>query len=170
VNTHLEVQQPDPTNPASQFFQSAQAAELIQILLNTTPPDRSLIMVGDMNSSPDHPSIPGPLPLPPPFDAGIPTPYQLFVDAGFVDIWEFRAGNQAGFTCCQAEDLSNRRSELYERIDMIFALDEPAKVKKLRLVGAKASDKTRPSGRGLWPSDHAGVAAQLDFQQVVAQK
>ena len=170
VNTHLEIQRPDPSNPASQFFQSAQASELIQILLNTTPPDRSLILVGDMNSSPDHAAVPGPLPLPDPFDAGIPTPYQLFVDAGFIDVWEFRAGNQAGFTCCQAEDLSNRRSELYERIDMIFALDEPSRVKKLRVVGAKVSDKTRPPGRGLWPSDHAGVAAELQFDQLTAQK
>ena len=134
------------------------------------PPERSLILVGDMNSSPDHAAVPGPLPLPEPFDAGIPTPYQLFVDAGIIDVCEFRAGNQAGFTCYQAEDLFYGRSELYERIDLIFALDEPSRVKKLRLVGAKVSGKTRPAGRGLWPSDHAGVAAELDFREVVAQK
>lgn len=152
VNTHLEIQRPDPSNPASQFFQSAQAAELIQILLSTTPPDRSLIVVGDMNSSPDHPVVPG-----------IPSPYQQFVNAGFIDVWEFRAGNQAGYTCCQAEDLSNRRSELYERVDMIFSFADPAEVKKLRLVGDHVSDKTRPPGLGLWPSDHAAVAAELQF-------
>jgi hypothetical protein len=82
VNTHLEVQRPS-TNPVSQVYQAAQAAELIGILLNTTPMGRSLVVVGDMNSSPDHPAIPGPLPLPPPFDAGIPTPYQEFVAAGY---------------------------------------------------------------------------------------
>jgi hypothetical protein len=45
-------------------FQAAQAGELLQIVVNTTPLDRSLVVVGDMNSSPDHPAIPGPLPLP----------------------------------------------------------------------------------------------------------
>jgi hypothetical protein len=72
VTTHLEVQRPDPTNPLSQIFQSAQAGELLEILLNTTPPDRSLIVADDMNSSPVHQAVPGP--LPPPFNAGIPTP------------------------------------------------------------------------------------------------
>lgn len=170
MNTHLEQQQPDPTNPLSQVFQAAQAAELIQILLNTTPPNRSVIVVGDMNSSPAHPAIPGPLPLPAPFNLGIPTPYQQFAGAGFTDTWELRPGNQAGYTCCQAEDLSNRRSALYERIDMIFSLEEPAKVKRVRVVGANVSDKTRPPGRGLWPSDHGSVTAELQFQQLTAQK
>ena len=169
VNTHLEQQQPDPNNPASQVFQSAQAAELIQTVLNTTPPNRSLIVLGDMNSSPEHPAIPGPLPLPPPFDGGIITPYQQFVLAGFTDVWELRPGNQPGYTCCQDEDLTNRRSELEERIDMIFSLEEPAKVKKLRVVGDKVSDKTRPPGRGLWPSDHGSLTAELEFRQLTAQ-
>jgi hypothetical protein len=169
VNTHLEVQQPDPTNPLSQVFQAAQAGELLQVLLNTTPLSRSLIVLGDMNSSPEHPAIPGPLPLPEPFDLGIPTPYQLFVGAGFADIWDLRPGRVAGYTCCQLEDLTNRPSALYERVDLIFSLEVPARVKQVRLVGDKASDKTTP-GRGLWPSDHAGVTADLQFQLLSAQK
>jgi endonuclease/exonuclease/phosphatase family metal-dependent hydrolase len=169
VTTHLEVQRPDPTNPLSQVFQAAQAGELLQILLNTTPPGRSLIVVGDMNSSPAHLAIPGPLPLPPPFNLGIPTPYLQFVAAGLTDIWQLRPGNLPGYTCCQAEDLSNHKSAHYERIDMIFSLEIPARVKQVRLVADKVSDKTRPPGRGLWPSDHAGVTADLQFQLLTAQ-
>jgi len=163
VNTHLELQYPDPTNPLSQVFQAAQAYELIQVLLFTTPMNRSLVVLGDMNSGPAHPAIPGPLPLPEPFNLGIVTPYQQFVAAGFADIWTFRPGGLPGFTCCQLEDLSNRRSVLYERVDMIFSLDIPKKVKKVRVVGATISNKTRPPGLGLWPSDHASVTAELRF-------
>jgi hypothetical protein len=170
VTTHPEIQHPDPTNPASQFFQAAQAAELIQILLNTTPLDRSLVVVGDMNSDPREPNIPGPLPLPAPFNSGIITPYHQFVEAGFTDIWELRPGNQPGDTCCQAEDLTNRLSTLDQRIDMIFSLQVPAKVKEVRVVGDKASDKTPPPGLRLWPSDHAGLTGELQFELLTAQK
>jgi hypothetical protein len=170
VTTHPEIQRPDPTNPASQFFQAAQVAELIQILLSTTPLERSVVVVGDINSDPREPDIPGPLPLPPPFNSGIVTPYHQFVDAGFTDIWEFRPGNQPGYTCCQAEDLSNHQSALDQRIDMIFSLDLPAKVKNLRVVGGNVSDKTSPPGLGLWPSDHASPTAELEFRLLTARK
>jgi endonuclease/exonuclease/phosphatase family metal-dependent hydrolase len=170
VTTHPEVQNPDPTNPASQFFQAAQAAELIQILLNTTPLDRSVVVIGDINSDPSEPDVPGPLPLPPPFNSGIVTPYHQFVKAGFTDVWELRPGNPPGDTCCQAEDLTNRLSILDQRIDMVFSLELPTKVKEVRLVGVNASDKTPPPGPRLWPSDHAGLTAELQFQLLTAQK
>jgi endonuclease/exonuclease/phosphatase family metal-dependent hydrolase len=161
VNTHLEVQFPDQSNPLSEVYQAAQAGELLQILLHTTPSDRSLVVVGDMNSSPEHPAIPG---------LGIPTPYRQFVDASFTDSWELRPGALPGYTCCQLEDLSNRHSELYERIDMIFSYDVPSDVKKARVVGATVSDKTPPPGHGLWPSDHGSVTADLQFQLLSARR
>jgi endonuclease/exonuclease/phosphatase family metal-dependent hydrolase len=153
VNTHLEVRQLDPGIPALAFFQSAQAAELIATLAATTPPDRSLIVVGDVNSSPEDEPV-----------LGIVPPYQQFVAAGYVDAWEAMPGNRPGFTCCQDPDLENRRSLLDERIDMIFSWDEPGRV-TARLVGDKVSDKTFPPGLGLRPSDHAGVWASLQFQR-----
>jgi len=151
VNTHLE--QKDPTNPFLSLFQAAQAMELIQVLQGTTPADRSLIVVGDINSSPVDPLILG----------SVPTPYQQFLGAGFTDAWTLRPGKLPGLTCCQLEDLSNHKSVLYERIDMIFSLDPSEKVKQARVVGATVSDKTPPPGRGLWPSDHGAVTAELQF-------
>ena len=159
VNTHLEQQRPDPSNPLSQLYQIFQAAELLYTLQNTTPMDRSLIIVGDMNSGAEHPAI-----------AGYPTPYQQFVAAGFTDAWTLRPGGLPGYTCCQLEDLSNRRSMLYERIDMVFSYDVPSNVKKARVVGATVSDKTPPAGLGLWPSDHASVTVDLQFQLLTAKK
>jgi hypothetical protein len=163
VNTHLEQQRPDPTNPLSQVYQAAQAAELLQVLQNTTPPERSLVVLGDMNSSPEHPAIPGPLPLPDPFQAGIVTPYQQFAEAGYWDAWTLRPGGIPGDTCCQLEDLSNQQSVLYERIDMIFSLETPGEVKKARVVGGTTSHKTPPPGLGLWPSDHGSLSAELQY-------
>lgn len=162
VNTHLETREPVPGNPVSRFFQAAQSAELIQTLALTTPPGRTLIVVGDINSDPEHPVVPGPLPLPPPFDAGIVPPYMQFTAyGGYVDIWALAGGPGDGLTCCQAADLSNAESELYERVDMIFARDMPDPVKDVEVLGDRARDKTPPPA--LWPSDHNGVTAEMDF-------
>ncbi len=161
VNTHLEVKGEDVGDPAFTFFQAAQAYELLGTLALTTPADASLIVLGDMNSSPDQADIPGLFPQP--FEDGVVTPYHQFVEGGFYDVWALRPGALTGYSCCQAEDLLNRHSLLTERIDMIFSGDEPAKVKQVRILGAKVSAKTSPAGLGLWPSDHGGIAALVQF-------
>ena len=163
VNTHLEVHMVDAGNPLSPVFQAAQAMELLQVLLYTTPPNRALVVLGDFNSSPAYEAMPGPLPLPPPFDDGIATPYQQFIAAGFTDAWTLRPGNLDDFTCCQLGDLSNQQSVLYERVDLVFALEAPVGVKKARVLGANVSDKTPPAGLGVWPSDHGSVSLTLRY-------
>jgi endonuclease/exonuclease/phosphatase family metal-dependent hydrolase len=162
VNTHLEVREPDKDNSLSRVYQAAQAAELIATLKATTPHSRTLLVIGDLNSSPEDVEIPGPLPLPEPFDRGITPPYWQLVDAGFTDTWTRRPHFALGLTCCQAEDLLNRKSELYERIDLIFT-QQPVWVEDMQVVGARQWDKTLPTRPRLWPSDHAGVAATLHF-------
>ena len=142
VNTHLELRE------VSEAIQAAQATELLGTLQTTTPAGRALMVLGDMNSfledqTPSDPIVP---------------PYLQFLDAGFVDVWSLRPGNAPGLTCCQAEDLRNHQSALYERIDLILTNFQPRKV-KARLVGNRVADKTRPDR--LWPSDHAGVVAEL---------
>jgi len=162
VNTHLEVRYPDASNPLSPFIQAAQAAELRAILVATTPPERSLIVVGDLNSSPEHTTIPGPLPLPPPFDTGIDPPYlQLFL-TGFIDAWKLRSGTVPGYSCCQETALSNHKDLSDERIDTIWSSERPQRVKKARVLGTKVSSKSGPFG--LWASDHGTVAATLQFE------
>lgn len=151
VNTHLEVRDFGP------LLQAAQASELTQILaaLNSqllNPHRAPIIVVGDFNSDPRDPVLPGPI---------VP-PYMQLTAAGFVDAWtQHRPGNPDGYTCCQEEDLVNRKSVLSERVDLIFSSEEPEKV-KVHLVGDKMPDKT-PSG--LWPSDHAGVVGRMEFAQ-----
>ena len=96
------------------------------------------VVVGDFNARPEH--------------VGVPAPYQ--------DAWA-AAGNDpgGGFTCGQAAELANDASSLSERIDYVFVRD--ADVLDCVVVGDQEADRTRP-GR-LWPSDHAGVVARLEF-------
>ena len=77
----------------------------------------------------------------------------------YQDVWEFRPGQPIGSTCCEPEHLSSPVSTLFERKDLVFSRQVPLSV-KANVVGADLGDKT-PSG--LWPSDHAGVAALLVF-------
>jgi hypothetical protein len=144
VNTHLEVKDP----PIPPDFQNAQAAELIGTLAATTPANKGLVVVGDINSSPVDPPN---------------APYGQFLEGGYTDVWTLRPGSLPGLTCCQLADLSNHKSILYERDDMIFSLDALAGVKQPRVLGDVVSAKTPPHGRGLWPSDHGAVAATLKF-------
>jgi endonuclease/exonuclease/phosphatase family metal-dependent hydrolase len=154
VTTHLEVKYPDPTNLLSPTIQAAQAQELIRTLALTTPPDRSLILVGDINSSPEDEVITDPVSIVP--------PYLQLVWAGYVDAWPMKRGKKKrGYTCCQLEDLSNKKSMLNERIDVIFSAEVPEKVKKAKVLGVKGKDRTKP-GR-LWPSDHGTVTVELRF-------
>ena len=148
-NTHLEVRFPadDPTAP---LIQAAQAAELIQaidFLEKAIPHEGPVIVVGDFNSDPRDPQI---LPLDP--------PYTQMVDAGYTDAWWVWPRRWKGYTCCQDADLLNRKSVLYERVDLIFLRDFPFEGLLAFRVGQTPFSKT-PSG--LWPSDHAGVVAKI---------
>jgi len=151
VNTHLENGYVDGFPGV---IQSAQAAQILDAMAGT-PSGRRLILVGDMNSDPSDAVDPtSPIPY---------TPYMLFAGAGLSDAWLARPGNVAGLSCCQLEDLSNRVSELGRRIDLVLTREMPRRVKDARLIGEVAADRLMPHGRGLWPSDHASVAAKLGY-------
>jgi len=148
INTHLEVQGNDVI-PGE--IQALQANQLLTTALTTTPADLRLILVGDFNSSPTDPA------------SSLPTPYTQLTLAGLYDAWLLRPGATPGLSCCQLEDLSNQVSVLNNRIDLVFTREMPGKVKDARLLGEVAADRTRPPGRGLWPSDHASVAVRLQY-------
>lgn len=154
VNTHLEIEEPLPGNPLSRAIQALQASELIQVLAATPSLGRSLIVAGDMNSSPEDPVIQV-------NSTTIVPPYLQFVTAGFSDTWALAPGSVPGFTCCQQPDLRNHLSMLSERIDLILSIQVPDKV-KARVLGESVADKTEPSR--LWPSDHGAVVAELGFR------
>jgi endonuclease/exonuclease/phosphatase family metal-dependent hydrolase len=153
VNTHLEERQPDPTNSSSAIMQSLQAVELVGTLLSTTPSDRKLILLGDFNSWSEDPPIPG-----------ITRPYQIIAGAGFTDIWDknpLSLFNPEGLTCCEFADLSNTKSDRYERIDIIFVRGRSFLSVAFVTGQVPIFPLNQPPN---WASDHGGVFAQLIFK------
>jgi endonuclease/exonuclease/phosphatase family metal-dependent hydrolase len=147
VNTHLEI----PELPVA--IQAAQAAELIATL-GTQPNYQRLpvIVVGDINSAPTDKGVVV-------NGQKIVPPYRQLARAGYMDAWELKRGDAPGLTCCQAADLLNTESMLLKRVDIVWTDVRPQSVRASR-VGANPDDRL-PSG--LWPSDHAGVVARLQF-------
>lgn len=131
VTTHLEPLHPD--------IQVAQGNELLSGPANTSLP---VVMAGDFNTRADG--------------TGTPT-YGVLTAAGFADAWSQTRPGTPGYTCCHAADLHTLPAPLTERVDLVLTRGG-FRALSTELLGDSPSDRT-PSG--LWPSDHAGVAAQL---------
>lgn len=135
VNTHLEN--------AVKPLQEAQAQELVALLAASSLPT---ILVGDLNS---------------PADGSFTNSYASVLASGFSDPWSALHQRDPGFTCCQAENLRNPRSELDQRIDYVL-LRGAIRPRDIFLVGEARRDRT---ASGMWPSDHAGVVAALKLEK-----
>jgi len=150
VNTHLEIK----GEGIISAVQALQAQELINVLDNETKP---LVLLGDFNSSPTDPIN---------SETGVVPPYLQLSWAGYIDAWlQGENADKPGYTCCQAENLRNQTSLMNQKIDYIFYRNDETTLRKeakinIETLGDKEEDKT-PSG--LWPSDHAGVTAQMEF-------
>ena len=143
INTHLDGDCSDPA------FQLAQAQEILQgPVQDARAKNLPVILLGDLNSKADG--------------SGTAT-YANLLKVGFADAWA-EAGRdpvthpELGYTCCQDADLLNDVSHLSDRRDYVLFLSGPLQATDAEVVGAKPTDRT-PSG--LWPSDHAGVVADL---------
>jgi endonuclease/exonuclease/phosphatase family metal-dependent hydrolase len=134
VTTHL-----DSSVPA---IRVAQTKELLLTAANSNLP---VVMAGDFN-------IPADSGLDPSFPA-----YQAIINAGFTDAWQSKRAPDPGFTAHQAENLLNSTSLLSQRIDLVLFRGAFG-VADISLIGNQQADRT---ASGLWPSDHAGVAATL---------
>jgi hypothetical protein len=140
VNTHLEA--------FSAFVRNSQAGEL------TGPngpmgTDRSVILLGDLNSDPDDPTSQTLPPFPPTANAAA---YETVATAGFAD-----RGVSVN-TCCHDADLLDFPATPFDsRIDHVLGR---GKVRELSssLIG---NDPDLRTNTGLWPTDHGGVVARL---------
>jgi hypothetical protein len=83
--------------------------------------------------------------------------YSDFMAAGYSDVWQGLFPSAPGLTCCQSESDNNPVSQLYQRIDLILTLGN-VEGQNIALFGADPGTRTPD---GLWPSDHAGVAAHV---------
>ena len=149
VATHLETQ-------AARPLHDAQASELQNNVVAGL--EGVTIIAGDLNS--DAAANEG--------EPSWTATYGNLIADGFTDVWESspRHRRVTGVTCCQSPNL-RENSELDERIDFILVRSSEERASKLsrqrglfraEVVGDERSDLT-PSG--LWPSDHAGIAATL---------
>ncbi len=123
VNTHTEA-----------YDAGARDAQRDELLAATAEVDVPVVLVGDLNATPDAVGLP----------------------EGWTDAWS--AGKGDGFTTGQAADLANPASTLRARIDYVWVRD--AEVLAAHVVGDRPEDRT--TAHGLWPSDHACVIADLD--------
>lgn len=145
VNTHLES--------GNHQVRYAQAAELAYGVLGDE--GRPVILVGDLNSGPGRAVETGENPA-----------YLVFTGAGFTDLWgTSQKTAKAGYTCCNAADLSNTKPSHTQRIDWIlWRRTQTGSSWKTLLVGDGPGDFGR---NRLWPSDHAGVVAEITFPAVL---
>lgn len=138
VNTHLESY--------SEVVRMAQAEELASILAGENKP---VVLVGDFNSTAPNGSA-----------------YHYMLSQGYRDAWiSNQVGNQGdGNTSLMAADLRNTAPTLFERIDFIFVRTSGSDIGPVQawVVGNDPKDRT---ASGLWPSDHAGVVAQLHLPE-----
>ena len=105
-----------------------------EVLAATGDAGVPVVLVGDLNAGPDTVGMPD----------------------GWTDAWTRGTGD--GFTNGQAADLANATSTLRERIDYVWV--RGAEVLSARVVGDRPEDRSAP--HRLWPSDHAGVVADLE--------
>jgi endonuclease/exonuclease/phosphatase family metal-dependent hydrolase len=131
VNTHLEA--------FSTTVRNQQARELAAALAGSADP---VVLVGDLNSAPDDTT----------------GAYGIFAAAGYGDAWVVVHGPAGGFTAGQTELLDNVPSKLDHRIDYVLYQPRGVEAVAAEVLGEELEDRT-PTG--LWPSDHAGVAATL---------
>ncbi len=118
---------------------AAQAGEIIQQLDTVAEPQ---LVVGDFNANPSEPT------------------YADMLAAGFTDVTA--AFGAAGPTCCQSPDLDNPVSQLTNRYDYVFERGLSSLDLALLVGNTTPFEGTQP----LWPSDHAGVIAEVDLAQL----
>ena len=136
IGTHLEAGDP--------HIRELQGGELRLGPANTSMP---VVVAMDSNA----PAFPLP---------ADPT-YLDFVGAGYNDAWANLNPLDPGVTCCQAQLVNNPVSQLTQRIDLILTLGDM----EARAIARFGIDPASMTPGGLWPSDHAGVAARLAFRE-----
>jgi hypothetical protein len=146
ASTHLE----SGNLPDFSGLRALQAQELVGSLDPATP----AVLMGDLNDAPGSPM------------------YQVLVGAGFIDVWRALRSGVVGNTCCHLDDLSNQLPDLEQRIDYIFArgLERPhaGLQGQVKLLGEVPADRLTGPVSKIWPSDHAGLVAELGLPRLLA--
>lgn len=139
VTTHLES---DRGDERLDRLRAAQISELVERL---GPAGRTVIM-GDLNDRPSSALD------------------RVLRDAGYLDVWA-ALGRGEGPTCCHSADLGDEAARMTSRIDYIYARGFAGPASKLRgsveRLGLTPADRIPGPHHPIWPSDHAGLFAEL---------
>ena len=149
VNTHLEA--------FNEQVRLAQADELVRALADEPHP---VIAVGDFNTEATD---------------GAGAAYRFMDAAGYEDVWPLnrargRRSGGPGFACCHAPDLL-APTTVDRRIDLIFVRDGSSPTSPslnrvaAEVLGESLDDRIVVGEQLIWPSDHAGVFAELKFRR-----
>ncbi len=140
VSSHPEA---DLAGAQLSLLRAAQVSELVA----SVPADRPAIVVGDLND------VPGSL------------MYDVLAGAGFGDVWGALRPGVVGYTCCHLADLSDALTTFDQRIDYVWArgIGHPAGGLQGRIDrwGEVPADRFAGPAFPIWPSDHAGLVAEL---------
>ena len=137
VNTHLEAFHPG--------VRAQQAGELVAGGGPVGSAPGKVVLVGDMNSDPADSSPDN-------------IAYNVLIGSGMVDTWPVANPGDPGLTCCFSELLNDASASVFSsRIDDVLTKGAVGVVSS-RIYG---TDPDNRAAGGLWPSDHAGVAAAL---------
>ena len=138
VSTHLEG-----SAPGMPELLAAQATELAASL----PVGEPVIAMGDFNAEPGS------------------LAYQVMTGSGFTDAWRSLRPGVVGYSCCHVADLSDHVPNFYQRIDYVFTRGmgqgTPGLQGDIDLLGEVPADRIAGPAHPIWPSDHAGLAADL---------
>ncbi len=147
VATQLESQSADVALAQAQELLAGPAA----------PAGRPVVIGCDCNSDPADATVAAGATVPGSAAAA------LLTGGGFADAWlETPEHSGGGGTCCRDERLRLADGDLGRRLDLVLdrgTTGQPVSGARVELVGADPAD--RDPATGLWPSDHAGVLAEL---------
>jgi endonuclease/exonuclease/phosphatase family metal-dependent hydrolase len=139
ASTHLE----SGDSPPIAALRAAQALELLVILGSGSP----IVIMGDLNDTPGSPM------------------YEVVTGAAFLDAWAAMRPRASGYTCCHLPDLSNRVNDFDQRIDyvMVRGLTGPSGrlQGRVSVIGDEPGSRVPGPEHRVWPSDHAGVFADV---------
>jgi len=126
-------------------IRAAQVGEMVAAIGST----ERVVLMGDLNDTPGSPM------------------YGVLASSGFTDTWTaMHPGVGAdGLTCCHVADLSDQVAPFDQRIDYVwtrgFARDNGTIQGSIDRFGNVPADRLTGPAYPIWPSDHAGLVAEL---------
>jgi len=138
------------THPAPNWAEAGKTPHITELLGAVAGATRPTIIAGDLNLLPNS------------------AEYAQLSAAGFVDLWTLRNGNSPlRATCCHGDDetLRDANDGLEKTIDYVMTRAIPGYTTgpvQFTIFGDNLVERT---ATGMWPSDHAGLFAQLVLQK-----